>query len=53
MVYESYIPTFGLNLWSKYMANPSPKGRLVHGMYNPIHGACLCHLPFFPGVLEM
>ena len=29
--------------WSKYMANSSPKGRLIEGLYKPIHGNC-CHL---------
>ena len=26
--------------WSKYMAQ-SPKDRLIHGLYKPIHGNCL------------
>ena len=37
-------------LWSKYMAQ-SPKGGLVHGLYNPIHGDCAIH--FYPGVMVM
>ena len=35
-------------LWSKYMAQ-SPKGGLVHGLYNPIHGDCAIY--FYPGVI--
>ena len=34
-----YDPYISLTLWSKYMAQ-SPKGRLVHGLYNPRHGDC-------------
>ena len=35
-------------LWSKCMAQ-SPKGGLVHGLYNPIHGVCAIY--FYPGVI--
>ena len=33
--------------WSKYMAQ-SPKGRLIQGLYKPIHGSCAIY--FYPGV---
>ena len=33
--------------WSKYMAQ-SPKGRLIQGLYKPIHGDCATY--FYPGV---
>ena len=33
--------------WSKYMAQ-SPKGRLIQGLYKPIHGSCAIY--FYPAV---
>ena len=41
--------TLSCTLWSKYMAQ-SPKGGLVHGLYNPIHGDCAIY--FYPGVIH-
>ena len=38
---------WGCTPWSKYMAQ-SPKGRLMQGLYKPIHGNCAIY--FYPGV---
>ena len=35
--------------WSKYMAQ-SPKGRLIQGLYKPIHDNCAIY--FYPGVYD-
>ena len=42
-----YTPVNERTLWSKYMAQ-SLKGRLIHGLYQPIHGKCAIY--FYPGV---
>ena len=41
------IRCFPITQWSKYMAQ-SPKGRLIHCLYKPIHGNCAIY--FYLGV---